>query len=72
MKRRSFIKGAGLGAAALAVPIASATASNYTVTMGDYVHDPADWALVPEEPEEFQEYEVDIPEDWAEEDIILI
>jgi len=71
MKRRNFIKGVGLGAAALAT---AGTAKAFTTskTMEEFVHNPADWVLVPEEPEEFQEYEVDVPEDWAEEDIIWV
>jgi len=68
MKRRNFFKNIGLGAAAIAVP----TFANAANTMSDFEHDPMDYAVVPEEPEEFQEYEVDIPEDWAEESIIFI
>jgi len=69
MKRRGFFKSIGLGALAIsAVPLAGLNRSQ----MGDYVHDPKDYAFVPEEPEEFQEFEVDVPEDWAEEEIIWV
>ena len=69
MKRSEFFKSIGLGALAMAaVPLAGSNRD----TMGDYVHDPEDYAFVSEEPEEFQELEVDVPEDWAEEEIIWI
>jgi len=68
MKRREFLM-TGAGAAALAAVPSVARGVN---KMEEYVHDPRDYATVPEEPEEFQEYEVDVPEDWAEEELVWI
>jgi len=69
MTRKDFFKSAGLGAMAMA---ASPLAANSKKGDGVFVHDPQDYAYVPEEPEEFQEYEVCVPEDWSEEDIVWV
>ena len=68
MKRRSFIKGAGIGLAAVASPAIVSAVSRKESDV--FVHNPEDYAFVPEEDYEFQEYEVDVPEDWVEEDIV--
>ena len=69
MKRRDFIKGTALAGAVISTPIIAKEAT----FMGEsYMHDSADYAEVPEEDEEFQEYEIDVPEDWAEEEIVWI
>lgn len=68
MKRRDFFKRAGVGAAAMAAaPTTMVMAAN---EKGTFTHDPSDYGFVSEEAEEFQEYEIDVPEDWAEEEII--
>ena len=67
MKRREFFKSAGVGAAAV---VAAPVMAHVAEEEGVFVHDPRDYAHVPEEVEEFQEYEVDVPEDSAEEEII--
>ncbi len=71
MKRRNFFKNVGIGLAAATLPSAIVNAGVKQNTMEEFIHNPADYAQVPEETEEFQEYEIDIPEDWAEEDIVL-
>lgn len=69
MKRRDFIKGTALAGAVISTPIIAKEAT----FMGEsYMHDSADYAEVLEEDEEFQEYEIDVPEDWAEEEIVWI
>ena len=67
MKRADFFKSIGLGAMAA---IVSPSIIKGKEPMKDFTHDPQDWAMVQEEPEEFQELEVDVPEDWVEEEIV--
>ena len=68
MKRRGFVKSLGIGAALAATPMAFSSGSS----KAPFVHDPADYATVPEEDEEFQELEIDVPSDWAEESIVWL
>jgi hypothetical protein len=58
MKRRNFFRAIGIGAVASVAP---------SLTIGQkqaeqFNHDPIDYSLVPEELEEDQEYEIDVPE----------
>lgn len=69
MKRSEFFKSIMLGGvAAVAAPLAVSNKNE----MEKFVHIPMDYTDVPEEAEELQEYEVDVPEDWAEEEIVWI
>ena len=65
MKRRDFMKGAVMAGAVAVAP-------GVNIGSEGFEHDPQDYAELTDGPYEFEEYEIDVPEDWAEEEIEYI